>query len=316
MLHVFDLQNGVLKERDQAPANAIDLEHASWIDVVEAEDDERILLQSIYRAPLPDAEDVEEIEASARYFSDEQGVHVHSLFLYPTKGRHQTTTVAFILQPERLLTLRDSELAEFRLLRLRSRRAGVQAEEPIDIVLSMLEQKVESMADVLEDVHRRLEQVSHMVLEDEDAEMEDAIDQLAKLEDSSGKIRLCLMDTQRSISNLQKLVRADFERRNLCAEIQHDMEALMPHTSFLFEKINFLMDAALGFTNIEQNKIIKIFSIAAVVFLPPTMIASIYGMNFNFMPELHWKYGYPFAIFLMVLSGVAPYVYFKYKKWL
>jgi magnesium transporter len=199
---------------------------------------------------------------------------------------------------------------------MRCRRGWIQASAPIDIVLSVLEQKVESVADVLEDVHRQLESVSHLVLEEEDSRMEDAIDQLAQLEDSCGKIRLCLMDTQRSISFLQRLIRDDNERRTLCAEIQHDVDTLMPHTTFLFEKINFLMDAALGFINIEQNQIIKIFSIAAVVFLPPTLVASVYGMNFHLMPELHWEWGYPFAILLMILSGIAPYLYFKRKGWL
>ena len=99
-------------------------------------------------------------------------------------------------------------------------------------------------------------------------------------------------------------------------EILRDIESLLPHNSFLFEKVNFLMDAAQGFISIEQNKIIKIFSIAAVVFLPPTMIASIYGMNFQIMPELGWEWGYPLAIGLMILSGIAPYWYFKYRGWL
>ena len=95
-----------------------------------------------------------------------------------------------------------------------------------------------------------------------------------------------------------------------------DLETLMAHTNFVFEKINFLMDSAQGFINIEQNQIIKIFSIAAVVFLPPTLVASIYGMNFEHMPELHFEYGYPLALILMVISGFAPYFYFKRKGWL
>lgn len=316
MLHVFDLQEGVLKERSKEPVSPEEVETATWLDVISLEDDERRLLQHVYQAQLPDVDDIEEIESSARFFGDDQGIHIYSLFLYQSKGRHRTSTVAFILQPSRLLTLRETELAEFRLMRLRCRRGWVQAAEPLDIVLSVLEQKVESMADVLEDVHRELESVSHHVLGDKEANMEDGIDHLAKLEDSTGKIRLCLMDTQRSMSYLQRLVRVDADRRALCNEIQHDVDTLMSHTTFLFEKINFLLDAALGFINIEQNQIIKIFSIAAVVFLPPTMVASIYGMNFDLMPELHWQFGYPFAIGLMALSGLAPFLYFKSKKWL
>jgi magnesium transporter len=124
------------------------------------------------------------------------------------------------------------------------------------------------------------------------------------------------MDTQRSISFIQRYVRTDKVRRRTCAEVQHDLDTLMSHTTFLFDKINFLMDAAQGFINIQQNQIIKIFSIAAVVFLPPTMIASIYGMNFEIMPELDMVYGYPMAICLMLLSGMTPYWFFKRKGWL
>mgnify|MGYP000598469373 CR=1 FL=1 len=147
-------------------------------------------------------------------------------------------------------------------------------------------------------------------------ELEEDIERLAQLEDTNGKIRLCLMDTQRSISFIQRYVRSDKVRRRTCAEIQHDLDTLLSHTTFLFDKINFLMDAAQGFINIQQNQIIKIFSIAAVVFLPPTMIASIYGMNFEIMPELDFRFGYPMAIGLMFLSGLTPYWFFKRKGWL
>lgn len=316
MLHTFELARGRLHERPATPHRHADLEGAGWIDAIAPEESDRALLEPLYQSPLPESEDVEEIEASARYFTDEQGLHVHSLFLYYSEGRHRTTTVAFILQPERLLTLRDTELPDFRLMRMRVRRGWVHVETPLDLMLNILEQKVENLADVLEDVHRQLEEVSHQVLEEDDTELEESIDQLAKLEDSCGKIRLCLMDTQRSISFIQRHLRSDMERRSSCLEIQHDLDTLMSHTTFLFDKINFLMDAAQGFINIEQNQIIKTFSIAAVVFLPPTLVASIYGMNFDVMPELHWQFGYPLAIVLMVLAGLAPYVYFKRKGWL
>ena len=259
---------------------------------------------------------MEEIEASARFFSDEQGLHVHSLFLFQSEGRARTSTVAFVVQEGRLLSFRDSRLPDFRLLRLRVRRGWVKVSQPLDILLSILDQKVENLADALEDVHRDLEKVGYSVLEEENGELEEDIERLAQLEDTNGKIRLCLMDTQRSISFIQRYVRSDKVRRRTCAEIQHDLDTLLSHTTFLFDKINFLMDAAQGFINIQQNQIIKIFSIAAVVFLPPTMIASIYGMNFEVMPELDFRFGYPMAIGLMVLSGMASYWYFKRKGWL
>jgi magnesium transporter len=317
MLHVFNIVDTTLKEiRSSQGFEPSPLAEASWVDITDPTDAERALIETVHKAPLPDPDEMEEIEASARYFIDSAGIHVHSLFLYQSEGRHRTDSVAFILNDKRLLTFRDTELPDFRLLRMRAHRGWVEAKNSLDIMLALLEQKVENLADSLEDIHRRLENVSYQVLEEVSGELEDAIDNLGKLEDSNGKIRLCLMDTQRSISFLQRHIRNYPEQQDTCREIFRDIETLMSHTAFLFEKINFLMDAAQGFINIEQNQIIKIFSIAAVVFLPPTLVASMYGMNFQLMPELNWEFGYPMAVGLMVLSGIAPYWYFKRKGWL
>lgn len=317
MLHVFNIVATTLKEIRSSPdREPISIAEAIWVDVTDPTDAERALIETVHKAPLPDPDEMEEIEASARYFIDSAGIHVHSLFLYQSEGRHKTDSVAFILNDRQLLTFRDTELPDFRLLRMRAHRGWVEAKNSLDIMLALLEQKVENLADSLEDIHRRLENVSYLVLEEVSDELEDAIDNLAKLEDSNGKIRLCLMDTQRSISFLQRHIRNYPEQQDTCREIFRDIETLMSHTAFLFEKINFLMDAAQGFINIQQNQIIKIFSIAAVVFLPPTLVASMYGMNFQVMPELNWEWGYPMAVALMVLSGIAPYWYFKRKGWL
>lgn len=317
MLRMFDIQSAKLRDQNVDSDNVTSaMSSAVWIDATEPTEAERGELNKFLRAELPESDDVEEIEFSARYFQDDAGLHVHSLFLSPTEGRHATTTVAFILQEKRLITLRDGELADFRLLRMRARRGQVQAHSPQDLLITMFEQKVENLADVLEDIHRKLEDVSHTVLEDDDADLEDAIDRLAKLEDSNGKIRLCLMDTQRSISFLQRHLREHFELQETAREIKRDVDTLMSHTAFLFDKINFLMDSTQGFINIEQNQIIKTFSIAAVIFLPPTVVASFYGMNFEFIPGLHWEWGYMTGTGIMLVSAIAPLWYFKWKDWL
>jgi magnesium transporter len=317
MLRLFNFDNGMLKEQ-ALPEDQLKLSVATagWIDAHDPSDNERSQLQAFLRTTLPESEDVEEIESSARYFTDNIGIHVRSLFIAQSEGRHYTVTVAFILQNERLITLREGNLADFRLLRMRARHGQVKARSPQELLVIMFEQKVENLADALEDIHRKLEDVSYMVLEVLDSDLEDAIDQLAKLEDSNGKIRLCLMDTQRSISFLQRHLRNYPDLQETAREIMRDVETLMSHTTFLFDKINFLMDSTQGFINIAQNKIIKIFSIAAVVFLPPTLVASIYGMNFQHMPELDLKLGYPGALVLIVLAGIAPYWFFKRKGWL
>ena len=139
---------------------------------------------------------------------------------------------------------------------------------------------------------------------------------IARQEDMNGRIRRNVMDTRRAVSFLMRSRMLDAEQFEEARQIQRDLDSLDSHTTFLFDKINFLMDATVGFININQNKIIKIFSVASVALLPPTLIASIYGMNFKFMPELDWSAGYPFALALMAASVAAPFIYFRRKGWL
>lgn len=317
MMRAFAVDNGRLLEHDLDPQSAAtQLRDMVWIDLQDPNAEERWLVESLYPESLPEADEVDEIEASARYFTEGPDIHIHSLFLYTAEGRHRTGTVAFTLKPDRLLSVRDVEMADFRLMRLRARRGWVETHTPLQIMTTLFDQKVDNLADQLEDLHRDLEEISSLVLEQRaEGEMEEALDRLSRLEDSNGKIRLCLMDTQRSLSFLLRHIRQNPEAMESCRESLRDLDTLMQHATFVFEKINFLMDAALGFINIQQNQIIKTFSIAAVVFLPPTVVASIYGMNFDTMPELHWLLGYPWALLLMALSGVAPYLYFKRKGW-
>ncbi|MEN9433765.1 MAG: magnesium/cobalt transporter CorA [Pseudomonadota bacterium] len=317
MLRLFKLDGGFIREIkvDKSQLTS-QVQEAQWVDICEPDDDEHSLLETLLHTDLPEFDDVEEIESSARCFVDQAGVHVHSLFMYQEDNRYSTVSVAFILQGERLITIRDEKLADFRLFRLRARRGQVKCTHVADLLVTLLEQKVENHADYLEDIHHQLEDLGHSVLEDEEADLEDAISDLAKLEDRNGKIRLCLMDTQRGISFLLRHLREYQDSHETLREVMRDIEGLMSHTAFLFDKINFLMSSTQGFINIKQNQIIKIFSIAAVVFLPPTLVASVYGMNFNHMPELDWLLGYPWALGLMVLAGVAPYLFFKHKGWL
>jgi len=317
MIRLYNIQNGRIKEAE-VDGQQIEsyLGDVDWLDIQEPDDSERSWLNQLLETDLPESTDVEEIEASARCFVDQSGIHVHSLFLVQQEGRYRTVSVAFILQSDRLITIRENDLADFRLLRMRARRGQVEVESAPDLLVTLLEQKVENHADTIEDIHRQLEDVSRLVLEQEDAELNEAIDRLARLEDSNGKIRLCLMDTQRNLSFLLRYLRNNQTQADNLREIMRDVETLMSHTAFLFDKINFLMDSTQGFINIQQNQIIKIFSIAAVVFLPPTLVASIYGMNFDYMPELDWMLGYPWALGLMIASGIAPYWYFKRKGWL
>jgi magnesium transporter len=315
MIRVFALQQGKLREHEYTDDTEA-LRNADWIDLQEADDRERACVEQMYPASLPDSDEIEEIESSARYFVEGEDLHIHSLFLYQSEGRFKTASVGFTLQPGRLISTRDVELPDFRLTRLRARRGWIEASTPLQIMSALFEQKVYNLADRLEDLHRDLEQLSVEVLENREGDLGDQLDRLAKLEDSNGQIRLCLMDTQRASSFLLRHIRDHKREVKAFREVMRDLDTLMAHATFVFEKINFLMSAAQGFINIRQNQIIKIFSIAAVVFLPPTLVGTVYGMNFEIMPELGWAFGYPMALGAMVVSAISPYLYFKSKGWL
>lgn len=314
MLRGFRIEDGRLLQMQEVTVHSA----CQWFDLVAPDEEERTLVDRKFGDVVPDAGDREELEASSRYYADDDGIHINSLFLYQSEGFSQNGTVSFTLSPERLITTRDMELPDFRLLRLRARNVRVNVHNPLGVLLALFAQKVDHLADALEDLYVELENVSRRVLMEEETteDLENDIDSLGVVEDTNGKVRLCLMDTQRAVSWLMRHIRDDAESLELCREIQRDADSLLAHTNFVFEKVNFLMAAAQGFIGIKQNQIIKIFSIAAVVFLPPTLVASIYGMNYARMPELQWEYGYPFALALMVLSGIAPYLFFKRKGWL
>ena len=185
------------------------------------------------------------------------------------------------------------------------------------MMLGLFETKVENLADILERVAAELEETSRQVLGNaEHDDMESLLTSIARQEDVNGKVRISMMDLQRMLYLLLRSGIMNAEQSERLRDIIRDSESLIASTSFLFDKIKFLLDTTLGFINVNQNKIIKIFSVAAVIFLPPTMVASVYGMNFQFMPELAWHLGYPWALGLMLLSAAAPYFYFKSRRWL
>ncbi len=302
----------------------IDLKHdpdalgqAIWIDLIEPTDEERSLVSTIFSHPLPETSDVEEIEASSNYFVFEDGFQVNCLFLHRSGEKLKNSTVAMLLDEKRLVTLSAREIPIMRLLRMRLQRRTDIIDDPVALVMELHEIKVDELADILEETHRSIESISRQVLDrNNEAELVNALDGLARTEDINAKVRLCLMDGQRDLGFLLRHAHLSPEYAERVRLMLGDIETLLPHNTFLSEKVDFLLNAALGFINLQQNNIIKIFSIAAVVFLPPTLVASIYGMNFRFMPELTWHWGYPLALVLMVLSGIAPYLYFKRKGWL
>jgi len=245
-------------------------------------------------------------------------LHLHSFFYCEDEDDYaDIATVAFTLRDGRLFSLRDRELPAFRLYRMRSRTQKLLECNAYELLLDLFETKIEQLADVIETVYADLEKLSRIILEGKQGEAFDrALATLTEQEDVSSKVRLCLMDTQRALSFLVRKTRLPASQLEQAREVLRDIESLQPHNESLFQKVNFLMQAAMGFMNIEQNRIMKIFSVASLIFLPPTLVSSTYGMNFANMPELTWKFGYPFALILMVLAALFPFLYFKRKGWL
>jgi magnesium transporter len=320
MINVFVLQNGRL---NQVPiASRADLENveAVWVDLNDPDDEERAWVKAKYDVVLPGEDEVSDIEASARYYEGENGdLHLRTDFLLEEEdGPSRIVTVAFILSKKVLFSVHVDDLPVFRLVRLRARSRPGSIEDYMDVLLDLYATDAEYSADALEGIYESLEAVSQRVLQKEftDQDAAAALNAIAHEEDLNGRIRRNMMDTRRAVSFLMRGRLLNSEQFEEARQILRDIESLDGHTSFLFDKVNFLMDATVGFININQNKIIKIFSVASVAFLPPTLIASIYGMNFEFLPELHWKFGYGWSLSLMVVSAIAPFLYFRHRGWL
>lgn len=320
MINVFVLQNGRL---NQIPIESrADLEKAVpvWVDLTDPNDDERAWVKSICGLTLPGEDEVKDIEASARYYEAENGdLHLRTDFLLEEDdGPARIVTVAFILAKNMLFSVHTDDLPVFRLVRMRARSRPGSIGDYKDVLLDLYATDAEYSADALEGIYQSLEDVSRRVLQKEltDQDAAEVLNAMAAEEDLNGRIRRNMMDTRRAVSFLMRGRLLNSDQFEEARQILRDIESLDGHTAFLFDKINFLMDATVGFININQNKIIKIFSVASVAFLPPTLIASIYGMNFKILPELQWDLGYPFALVLMVASAIAPFMYFKRRGWL
>ncbi len=316
MINAFTLENARLTRLEED--NTENLNNAIWIDLLEPTHEERDILQESLGQSLASRWELEDIEASARFFEDEDGLHLHSYFYCEDENDYaDTSSVAFTVRDGRLFTLRDRDLPAFRLYRMRSRYQRLDECNAYEVLLDLFETKIEQLADVTETVYADLEELSRVILHGkQDEAFDEALDTLTVQEDTSSKIRLCLMDTQRALSFLVRKTRLPANQLEQARDILRDIESLQPHNESLFQKVNFLMQAAMGYINIEQNKIMKFFSVISVIFLPAMVVASIYGMNFEIMPELHFKYGYPMALGIMVAVAITPYLYFKRKGWL
>jgi magnesium transporter len=290
-----------------------------WIDVVDPEEDELIWIKEAFGVLLPELDDLGDLEASARYFEADDGhLHIRTDFLLDEDETSRNVRVAFVLTKQVLFSIHDEDLPVFRLVRLRARLRPGSVSNAKDVLLDLYSTDAEYSADALEEVYENLERAGKRVLSDDinDADAAEVLETIATEEDTNGRIRRNVMDTRRALSFLMRSKLLSDEQQEEARQILRDIDSLENHTAFLFDKINFLMDATVGFINLNQSKIIKIFSVVSVALMPPTLLASIWGMNYKHMPELDTSWGYPMAIGAMLVSAIIPLGYFHSKGWM
>jgi magnesium transporter len=319
MLNVFTLVNGRLVQEEIDSPEALAHVHPVWLDLESPTAEEKGWVHERFGILIPDDIVDDDLEESARFYEEDSGaLHIRSDFLIDDDVTPRNVRAAFILYQHVLFSVHAEDLPVFRLLRLRARRIPALIEDAKDVLLKLYDADAEYSADALEGIYDALEAVGVGVLKQgvDDKAAGAALAAIAKEEDLNGRIRRNVMDTRRAVSFMMRSRMLNAEQFEEARQILRDIDSLDSHTAFLFDKINFLLDATVGFININQNKIIKIFSVASVALLPPTLIASLYGMNFRHMPELDWSLGYPFAIALMLASVAVPIFYFRRKGWL
>lgn len=328
MLNIFSLANGRLFQEEIESLEELAKFQPIWVDLESPTLEEKRWVKQHYGLSIPEDAMDEDIEESARFYEEDNGdLHIRSDFLVADDTEPRTVRVAFILNlvnPQLkshgvLFSIHDEDVPVFRLLRMRARRAPGLIEDAKEVLLKLFDADAEYSADTLEGIYVDLEKVSAKVLSGDmtDALASEVLGAIARHEDLNGRIRRNMMDTRRALSFVMRSKMLNAEQFDEARQILRDIDSLDSHTAFLFDKINFLMDATVGFININQNKIIKIFSVASVALLPPTLIASVYGMNLKF-PELEFLGGwsYPYTVTLMMASALVPMWYFRKRGWL
>ena len=327
MLNIFTLANGRLFQEEIESLEELTRFQPIWVDLENPTVEEKRWIKQHYGLSIPEDAMDEDIEESARFYEEDNGdLHIRSDFLIDDNEQPRSVRVAFILNLTNsdlkskgvLFSIHDEDVPVFRLLRMRARRAPGLIEDAKEVLLALFDADAEYSADTLENIYDELEKVSKQVLAGDvtDTRAGEVLGAIARQEDLNGRIRRNVMDTRRAVSFMMRSKMLNSNQFEEARQILRDIESLDSHTAFLFDKINFLMDATVGFININQNKIIKIFSVASVALLLPTLIASVYGMNFQHMPELAKEWGYPYALLLMLASALGPMWYFRKRGWL
>ncbi len=325
MLSVYVPAEASLKKVDLAGIAEMP-ENAVWIDMVKPTAEEDQAVERLAGIAVPTREDMQEIEISSRLYIENGARYMTAtLMCHSDTDMPRTTAVTFILAGHRLVTVRYDIPKPFALVEHKLGRSCLPGITGEMVLMELVDAVIDRCADILEKVGADVDQVSHDIFEPESErhghakQYSQILIAIGRKGDLTSKVRESLVSIGRVVTFLSAVmegVKWSKDMREQLKTMQRDVASLTDHASYLSSKITFVLDAMLGVVNLEQNNIIKLFSVMAVVLMPPTLIASIYGMNFKMMPELEWAHGYPMALVMMLVAAVLPYFLFRWKKWL
>lgn len=325
MLFVYIPRGNSLERQTVDEAGPIP-EGTVWFDLVTPTQPEDKLVELALGIAIPTREEMQEIEVSSRLYTENGARYMTATLMCQSEtATPKTTPVTFILAGRKLVTVRYEEPRPFALISNKLARTCSPAVSGETILTDLLDAVIDRAADILEKAGADIDRVSHDIFEPEGRRVDRTITYrfilktIGRKGDLTSKVRESLVSIGRLVlylANEADAMKWPKEMRGQIKSMQRDVASLSDHATYLANKVTFLLDAMLGVMSVEQNNIIKIFSIAAVVLLPPTLVATVYGMNFKNMPELEWTYGYPLALVLMVIAAMLPYYYFKWKRWL
>ena len=324
MLFAYTLNANAL-ERTTVDNGAIP-DGAVWVDMVTPTSDEEKIVEKKFGIGVPTREEMAEIEPSSRLYSENGSRYMTASLIYDADtDQPKLTVVTFILSNAKLITVRYDEPRPFARV---ASKLGKQCPATITgeaVLIELLDAIIDRAADVLERVGAEVDAVSRRIFEGRAAKdspsqrYQISLRAVGRKADLTSKMRECLGSIGRLVLffiNDAQLTKLPKEQYSQIRGMSRDVTSLTDYAAFLINKLQFLLEAIVGMVSLEQNNIIKIFSVMAVALMPPTLIASIYGMNFKHMPELDWTLGYPLAIIIMIAAAVAPFLYFKWRKWL
>ena len=323
MLSVY-VPRGTMLERRPFEPDGVLPEAAVWLDLVSPTHPEDKAVERLLGTAVPTREEMQEIEVSSRLYVENGARYMTAtLMCQADTPTPRTAAVTFILAGQRLVTVRYDEPRPFSIVASKLARVCAATITGEQVLMELLDAVIDRAADILEKVAADVDQVSHSIFEDGAAgrarPYNDILKTIGSKGDLTSKVRESLVSIGRLLlflANEAEGLRWQKDTRAQLKSMQRDVGSLSDHATYLGNKITFLLDAMLGVVTIQQNNVIKIFSVVSVVFMPPTLIASIYGMNFKRMPELEWASGYPMALGLMLLAAILPYLFFKWRKWL